>query len=1353
MAARRRSRRAARRQTCMIAASVVLTVSPAAFAIDRFWLPASNTTAAWHTPGNWSEATVPGGEDVARFNAPGTFVATIGQTAGVDTLHVSAGVVNIRSSSGTARTFSLMSGSGDLFVDNGASLYFGGAGASINPILITLGDSMTVANGSLTIEDTNTILNGFGTSSTHAIGQNGQAATMVVRDNASVLLGGTLNVGVSANAATSGHLQLESGAAFDAQRVHLATAGGATATMSVTNAQATVRDALIIGNSGNAGLAQVNVGAGAAVNLQTTGHVVHASGRIVQTGGSFVGGAGIDLAGGRVDVTGGTFSFGSFATLSSGAIATIGGPNALKTDGGVIHVNGSATRLNATGLNVNGGAVTFSGGSGGSLGSLIIGAVGATAATVSVNVGSTLTVTGGNVALDAGSASIFGTLRQTGSGTFRVDGSPAALSEWLVDGGALETASDAGTIGAHGRMIIRNDGLWTAAGSITVDGGTLDAADGTVAIAAGRAFNVRNGGMATVATLGSSDAAVLVTGSGSRAMLGGRLSDGANLTVNSGGRVVVSPHHTLTLGDATALIGDGTAVASSVQVQGELRANGLASSISIANGGTLDLSTATSGSTDRPTLHVANSAVVAETGGRLLLGERSLIRLETGGTLLADGGPVTLNGEARLELSGGSTVRAGDTLTLSTAGTASLVADDSNVFGTTLKMFAGTLELNGGRSTFAHDGVAANVIGNASAATHASFASGHEGLMRAPLIIGHLDSAPVVNVIGGATLTVADDAITIGSSADSAPVVEIRDAGSVLEATVGDVTIGGHAVVSVRNAGTLHAGGGIELDRLATLRLDGGAIVADALRPASGSGSVGTVDWSRGTIRLRDSLTLAAGGPLATTTLDLASDKHLIVDSNLTLAPSASIRLSGGTLDVGGAFVRQGTFTWTAGTLRVGQSARIGPTDAIAASLNLSSEQFLRSQSRITVAAGGLLALSGGSATAPTVDVQAGGEVLLNSTLGKLSADGSAAIQNAGLIRGDGWLGSVANAGELRMENAKRVRVDGTLSNAARLTLDGGRLDVLGSMSISPTGTMTGRGTVAASTIANAGSIAFSAGVSDLSGDLNNQSGGRLTISGNANVSFWDDVTNAAGGSIRVSAGSVATFFGTYSGAGITGSGTVLFEADLSPGFSPAAVSFGGDVHLGPASRLRIELGGTTPGTTFDQIGVAGALTLDGLIDVVSINGFGVTPGDTFAILSAADGIAGDATVLSTDPTAPGLRWSSIRTATTLSITASATGGDADLDADVDFDDLLTLARHYGIADSLSWRQGDFDRDGRVTFDDLLTLASHYGTNAADVETAAFASDWSLARSIVPEPASGMLLLVALPCRRRSRRS
>jgi hypothetical protein len=101
--------------------------------------------------------------------------------------------------------------------------------------------------------------------------------------------------------------------------------------------------------------------------------------------------------------------------------------------------------------------------------------------------------------------------------------------------------------------------------------------------------------------------------------------------------------------------------------------------------------------------------------------------------------------------------------------------------------------------------------------------------------------------------------------------------------------------------------------------------------------------------------------------------------------------------------------------------------------------------------------------------------------------------------------------------------------------------------------------------------------------------------------------------------------------------------------------------------------------------------------------------------------------------------------------------GDGNLDGIVNFDDLLTLAQHYGKAAGARWTEGDSNRDGKVDFDDLLALAQRYGSSISVGDRASpgtavpagIFADWQLARSLVPEPSLGIGLLASSCLRRR----
>ena len=93
---------------------------------------------------------------------------------------------------------------------------------------------------------------------------------------------------------------------------------------------------------------------------------------------------------------------------------------------------------------------------------------------------------------------------------------------------------------------------------------------------------------------------------------------------------------------------------------------------------------------------------------------------------------------------------------------------------------------------------------------------------------------------------------------------------------------------------------------------------------------------------------------------------------------------------------------------------------------------------------------------------------------------------------------------------------------------------------------------------------------------------------------------------------------------------------------------------------------------------------------------------------------------------------------------------DANGDGVVGFDDLVILARHYGVASGATWQDGDFNGDGSAGFDDLVILARNYGRSLAGIQPAgrdvAFGNDaqnFAEFSRAVPGPASISLSGVA----------
>jgi hypothetical protein len=536
-------------------------------------------------------------------------------------------------------------------------------------------------------------------------------------------------------------------------------------------------------------------------------------------------------------------------------------------------------------------------------------------------------------------------------------------------------------------------------------------------------------------------------------------------------------------------------------------------------------------------------------------------------------------------------------------------------------------------------------------------------------------------------------------------------------------------------------------------------------------------------------------GGSSTFALTVGTGGNNTVSGNLTINSGSQLYLSGGTLSVNN-LIENGAFQWTSGTLNINglQTTTIGSGGPFGSVFTLGSGQTLNLYNSATVAGGSLFTINGGNLTeysminngnvvlnsggftSYTLFNQAGSYFLVgqgalaniqgpvtNSGEIELGGDGATiynglgyTITNTGLIHGDGVINMNINnqsGGELRAESGKRLKFAGGGTNNGKINLQGGTFEMSYQLTNGAnTGQIEGRGTliVGSTGLTNNGNMAFSGGVSDVFGDVHNSTGTAsqgITISGNSNVTFWDDVTNGTSASdptlFKVSSGSVATFFGTYSGNGVSGTGSVFYEADVSPGFSPASVNYGGNVTLDSTSDLKIELGGRTVGTQYDKLNVAGQLSLDGKLDVSLINGFKPKKGDTFDILdwgSLTGTFAGGVNL----PTLGGrIVWNSSALYSTgvLSVTAAFYAGDFNLDGHVDAADIIAAEKaltnltgyesQYGVTPANLNLVADVNGDGYFTNADLqaLLVILKNGGGSADP---------------VPEPASWVLAFLAL---------
>jgi T5SS/PEP-CTERM-associated repeat protein len=628
------------------------------------------------------------------------------------------------------------------------------------------------------------------------------------------------------------------------------------------------------------------------------------------------------------------------------------------------------------------------------------------------------------------------------------------------------------------------------------------------------------------------------------------------------------------------------------------------------------------------------------------------------------GGTMTIGGSANVHVGDFIGINTGDSLTINNG---TLRLNTIAVDGT-LDYFAGTIRLPGAR----------NIGGEI---TIFEFFNAGSVYTIGPSKALYLES-PSVNHVISTTLNVNDGDFTSISgmtiSGSSPAALNITNAGTA--STSGGVFLG-----DANNGSALVDGVGSTWTIASTLFVGVGAGTGTLTIQNGGFVSVGTLSFTTGgTVNLN-------GGTLRMGTYDKSGTAVFNFNTGtIELTGNRTLGTDPAVLDLFGASIAVGKGLTVLGTATVSSPLTLNGGTLRAASLNVNAP-FLFSSGVLELTGGTISGLT--SLAVPTAgEFRASGVQPLRVTGAPgsvITATGSLTLGNASAVNGFGTQGTLqVGANTVALLDANDVVFDSlslvTLGSGASF----GTVNAVNGLTLDFGGNVTGYGTVftpnnIAKPLINNGHI------------IGNSAAQRITLPGYVKgVGTFDQVN----------------FTGTY-----------------SPGLSPATAVVG-SLSFTPTSTLLMELGGTAPGSGYDQLQASGSLTLGGALQVSLINGFIPSAGQSFNILDWGS-LAGTFSSLNL-PTLSGLSWNTSQLYSTgvLSV-ASAPGlpGDFNNDGTVN------------AADYVVWRKNP---GGIYTQADFNIWRANFSNTAGSGATGGAPSGSSA--PAVPEPASLGLLFVAL---------
>ncbi|MCM2308833.1 MAG: filamentous hemagglutinin N-terminal domain-containing protein, partial [Sulfuritalea sp.] len=1022
----------------------------------------------------------------------------------------------------------------------------------------------------------------------------------------------------------------------------------------------------------------INIQAGvytAPLNNATGSNTINNYGTITKDAGSpassSITAAFNNLSGGVVAVNSGTLVLSATNTYTSGSTINVGSGATLQFSAGTHGFTGNAAIAGSGGsLVFSGGTNTFSSGTVINFDTSVTFSGGNTTfdtGFTKTNTG-TVTLTGGtltgsdnfvfnNLVWSNGTISGTDASTMTTAGTVTMAGGAAAtqiaLRDWTnLASGTIQLTGTASEISLQGSA---GTTTFTNAGAINYSGTTANAwpvawrgsSAGTSFVNSG-SFTKTSSSASKIEVAAFTNSGTLNVDSGSLSVVGGTFTQSGNINlaaattlVRSGGFTnaggVLAGSGTIDIGGgANLLTNDGTIRPGGAGAAGGLNLTG---SVSFGAGGALEIDLAgTSPLTQHDQFNVTGTAVTL--GGNL-----NVIELAGYKARFSDGTYVVLNNTGTV---GGSFAAINAT-----------VSGGAATFGAANTGTTAGINLTSGTTSYIATGASNWAIGgNWDRGTPTANADAIIDLGSGPntITINTAESARSLTVTspgGGANInTVAMTGGSLALAQNSS-----LDANSVLSLTGG----------SLGGAGSLTANGAVTLG--GTSFTGAGTLTTSGVTTLNGSPVFnGTVTWNNsGTVDIggSDRIQMYNGAVVNNLVGGIINDTTTATNpfegngSASTFFNAGSFNKNAGSAATQSfsinAFANSGSFNVNAGSFQLTSGGTDTGSYTIGAGTTLAVTAGTRSFNGTSFTGGGVLGLTGGTMDfATNISFLAGGPTL-SLTGGTVSGVGNLSVNNALTLGGTSFIGAgtLTTSGVTTLNGSPVFNGTVTWNNSGTVDIggsdrvliyNGAVVNNLAGGIINDTTTATNplEGNGSASTFVNAGSFNKNAGSAATQSfsvtGFTNATGGVFNV--NAGT-FQTTAAFIQSGALNVGSGAILSTggqnltnrsTGVIGGSGTVdlGAGTLTNNGTISPGVgagNTAILSITGNLLLGGSSVVEADIGGTTAGSQYDQIGLSGNLTLGGDIRYQAVGGYTGGSGNSFALINPAGTNSGTANV------------------------------------------------------------------------------------------------------------------------------